>query len=70
MQAHLGFPHEAHVVMKVALVMQVGATAGFATSWFGRGYGRVSSCFASVLVFFTWWLVLIPAHPCAFCSPL
>ena len=43
-------------ILWIVQVMLISALAGFATSWLGRGYGRISSCSASVLVFATWWL--------------
>jgi hypothetical protein len=43
-------------ILLVVQLMLIAALAGFATSLLGRGYGRISSCSASVLVFATWWL--------------
>jgi hypothetical protein len=43
-------------ILRVVQVMLISALAAFATSCLGRGYGRLSSCSASVLVFATWWL--------------
>jgi len=59
--AHLGFWPEVHVILGVGRVMIAAALVGFVTSWFGRGYGRVSSCLASLLVFVTWWLTGVAA---------
>jgi phage tail tape-measure protein len=55
--AHLGFWLEVDVILGVGPIMLVAALVGFVASWFGRGYGRVSGCSASVLVFVTWWLI-------------
>jgi hypothetical protein len=59
--AHLGFWPEVDVILGVGRVMLVAALFGFAASWFARGYGRVSSCSASLLVFVTWWLMGVAA---------
>jgi hypothetical protein len=43
-------------ILRVVQVMLISALASFATSFLGCGFGRISSCSASVLVFATWWL--------------
>jgi len=55
--ARLGFWREVDVTLGVGQVMLVATLIGFVASWFARGYGRVSGCAASLLVFVTWWLL-------------
>jgi 4-amino-4-deoxy-L-arabinose transferase-like glycosyltransferase len=43
-------------LLRVVQLMLISAVAAFMTSWLGRGYGRISGCTASVLVFATWLL--------------
>ena len=57
--AHLGFWPEVDVISDVGPVMLVAALVGFVGSLFARGYGRVSGCSASLLVFVKWCLICI-----------
>ena len=55
-QAHLGFWPEVDAILETATVMLIASLLGVAASSFGKGYGRVTGCIGSGLVFVLWWL--------------
>jgi len=54
--AHLEFWAQVDTIVGIGGLMFLAAVAGLVACWFGRGYGRIAGCFASILVATLWWL--------------